>query len=262
MQTKYGIDNLDFDYQGGWSIAERDTEYEIKDLIFENGKTLYGRLLESSRGGRVEFWQANEKIGEVITKTENPQQVEVNLSGYADIPEQQFSFDKADVRWFEVGKLYSNQQITIKTYGSLNVINTLLAITDEESFRIDELIHQYDVIKWNDLSAEEKLSLFADKGIDATLSYKRINPTKYEVVIDNLEKPAYLVFSDSYDELWNLDGQKPTLSYSMLNSYYIDKSGKYILSFAPQKYVYPGLIISMITLIFVIILIRKLSIRH
>ena len=57
-----------------------------------------------------------------------------------------------------------------------------------------------------------------------------------------------LIFSQNFDNNWKLDGKSPFPVYSLLNGYSIDKDGVYELTFEPQKYILPGLVISALTL--------------
>lgn len=87
------------------------------------------------------------------------------------------------------------------------------------------------------------------------VTWKMINPTKYEVKLKT-EKPTYLVFSETFNPYWilKLSHPVPSLSaYSMINSFFIPKPGEIeaILEFTPQKYVYRGLWISGMGLVFI-----------
>lgn len=95
------------------------------------------------------------------------------------------------------------------------------------------------------------------------ISYKMINPTKYEVSgVSNLNNST-LIFSETYDSLWSLNINNQNISsqkkYDKLNSFTIPKKGEFrgIIEFKPQKYVYYGFVISIITLLISIILLIK-----
>jgi len=100
LQQKYGIDNLDFSYGGGWAVSEADSSsLKIQNEKFKKGDILLARVMSSGWGGKVEFYQDKEKIGEIDTKIEKPETVEIQLTGYEEIPDRIFSYNKADLNW-------------------------------------------------------------------------------------------------------------------------------------------------------------------
>lgn len=119
------------------------------------------------------------------------------------------------------------------------------------------------------------------------LSFEFINPTEYKITLKNISKPVYLNFSESYHSSWNLrignfnwfdvltkknyfiSDKYHFENDATLNSFYINPStlckefvcrknndGSYgidmTLYFAPQSYLYLGLIISGSTLVVVL----------
>jgi len=281
LQTKYGIDSLEFDYDGGWAISEGNMNYELRDLGFGMGDNLFVRVMESGRGGRVEFWQGEEKIGEIDSRIEEPEKIEIKLTGYKDIPDQITTFDKADFGWQMVGKLKRDpsastgtlqhpsslrmtDSITIKTYGEINVINAIVTISDEEleelQGKVEKLENEGRITNF-DGSLKLAYELSHTPNSIPHIAYTRVNPTKYEIEITGLQKPAYLIFSETFDELWELNGQPSKRVYSLLNGFYVDKDGKYTLFFTPQKYVWPGLVVSAVSLAFIIGLLSYRKLR-
>lgn len=96
------------------------------------------------------------------------------------------------------------------------------------------------------------------------INFTKINPTKYTVKV-NSRKPFLLTLSNSYHPMWkayaNNEKIDPIISYSFVNSYYINKTGDIDIriEFIGQKYVWIGGIISIISLIFVIYALSKKS---
>ena len=265
LQQKYGIDNQDFDYKGGYAISEGNNQIVISNDGFVKRNTLLVRVMQSSKGGKVEFFQESQKIGEVDTKIKNPEKVEIKLTGYKNIPDKIFIFDDSYFNWYKIGDFISNSPLIIKTSGEINVVNALVALEDEKWQRINELIHEIKTIKWEDLSDTEKSEIFLG-GLNTEVSYKQISPTRYKLNVKGLTSPTTLVFSENYDPLWritNLDTNEKSYAfplYSLINGFYIDKDGEYDIYFEPQKYVLPGLIISGFTLfsvLFLLLLLRK-----
>jgi hypothetical protein len=83
-----------------------------------------------------------------------------------------------------------------------------------------------------------------------SIHYKYINPTKYEVNVQNVKKGDVLVFSEGFDKNW----QAKTVGYStnstshdkLFNSFVLEKDDDYSLEiyYKPQKWVNLGLWIS------------------
>jgi len=104
-------------------------------------------------------------------------------------------------------------------------------------------------------SAREHFWIADDK---AEASYKMINPTKYLVQVRNASQPFSLVFSETYDRLWEAKiGERiiPSMRYNGLNSFTLDQTGDFemIVEFAAQRYVYYGLVISGATISFMLL---------
>ncbi|MBU1031626.1 hypothetical protein KKE03_01740 [Patescibacteria group bacterium] len=230
LQEKYGIDNQDFDLGGGWVVGEGNLEFRIQNSEFRKDKILLARVMESSRSGKLKFYQDDKIIGEVSTK----------ISG------------NANVRWFEVGKLNSDKQVTVASEGDINVINAL-AVLDENKWTLFQ--DRARQLKGKIVNFDEK---YAEDDSNPTVTYQEINPTKYKVIVSNLTKPSLMIFSQSYDSLWKTSGDKTPLPvYSLLNGFKVENDGEYIVEFEPQKYVYKGLVITGATIVILILLLLK-----
>jgi len=256
LQQKYRIDNLDFDYGGGWAIAEgtQKLEVEIKNSGVEN--ILLARVMRSGRSGRIEFFQEDRKIGQIDTKIEKPEKVVIKLTGYKDIPDRVTVFDKADFAWFEVGGLASSKHLTIKTSGDINIVNALAVIPKNKWLEMERVAGNYQTVEWNKLSMEEREGLFSS--IDkARVEYKRISPTHYKVKIEGLERPTTLAFSESFDTLWQANGLSSFPLYSLINGFYIESNGEYDVYFSAQKYILPGMLVSVALLIILLFLVVR-----
>jgi hypothetical protein len=90
------------------------------------------------------------------------------------------------------------------------------------------------------------------------VDYKYINPTRYEIGIQNVKKGDILVFSETFDSGWmikdNSSKNYNSKQYNKLfNSFVLNKDGNYSLEayYEPQKWVIPGLWISGVTLLIV-----------
>ncbi len=221
LQTKYGIDNQDFDLGGGWAIGEGDLKLKVKSKKLKKGDLLLTRVLESSRSGELNFNQDGQFVGKVLTKKEGN-----------------------NVKWFEVGQLPKDEkEIEITAAGDINIINALAVLTKDEWNNYQNKVRGLAgrVVSFNKNNATESAR--------PIITYQEINPTKYKVTVSNLVKPAFVVFSENYDNLWKLNGQTPLPVYSLLNGYRVEKDGEYTIEYEAQKYVNNGLVITLFTLI-------------
>lgn len=228
LDQKYQIKNLDFDFGRGLAIGEGNLKLKIKDRnLLGKDKVLLARVLESSRAGQLSFYQREYLIGRVTTK------------GNGD-----------NIRWFEVGTLREKSPITIESFGEINIVNALTLVSKadweryiEKATRISEKITDYKALKNNDQHQK--------------VDYQQMNPTKYKVKISGVSAPVMLVFSQSYDPDWVIGDNGSVPVYSLLNGFMIEKDGEYIVEYKPQKCVYPGLLISAITLIILLFFLTK-----
>lgn len=247
LQQKYGIDNTDFDYGEGIAFSEGENALQISDSKIRRGNSLYVRVLVSSKGGLVEFYQGNIKIGEVNAKNETPEKVEIKLTGYKEVPDQFFEYDKADFKWFEVGGLVEEGKIEIRTQGEINIVNALVSISPDEFKSIEKDsndTYQYSILISDNQFSDQERTI-------PTITYERIAPTYYKVSVSGLTKPSTLVFSETYDPLWRIydhDGNegKPYKLYSLINGFNVEKDGEYDVYFTPQKFVNYGLAVSIL----------------
>lgn len=138
-------------------------------------------------------------------------------------------------KWYSMGdiKLESgNNQVTLD---GCSVRNLILFEKTKTSF--------FDFVKQNSLS---------------TLSYRMINPTKYVISV-NLDKPATLVFSDSFHSSWQanyaVEKSNSFPVYSIINGFRINKTGQseIIIEFLPQRLLKNNLIISLIGLLLTLV---------
>lgn len=90
------------------------------------------------------------------------------------------------------------------------------------------------------------------------ISYKYINPTKYEVIVKNAKKNDIVVFSESYDRYWIAQNSEFKIQSSefhdRFNSFVLPKEGNYDLRiyYTPQDWVNIGVGISMTALILIL----------
>ncbi len=257
LQNKYGVDSMDFDYGGGLAISEGNNSLQISNPYIEGGKQLLARIMVSKAGGFIKFSQNGKQIGEdSMTKDEAFNESKIKLTGYGEIPDQEFVYGKGSFAWVQVGKLTSSDEITIETTGNLNIVNALVVITDDELKSLSKLVTTDRIIDLQKISPNEISELFIPRSDENTsINYERVSPTHYKIKVNGLTKPSTLVFSESYDSLWQLtnletkEKQKPYPTYSLMNGFYLRSNGDYDLYFQPQKYVNIGFVVTILTTI-------------
>lgn len=78
----------------------------------------------------------------------------------------------------------------------------------------------------------------SEKQIVPQLSFEKISPVKYKVIVKNAQEPFWLVFSESYNSGWktSIGGQHKMVN-GFANGWYLEKTGDYefTIFFAPQK---------------------------
>lgn len=254
LQQKYGLDNLDFDYANGWAIAEGNLKYELADSSFREGNILLARVMTSNKGGEIVFSQGGVEIGRTNTLNKNSSIVTQKLTGYGDIPDALFEYSSADFSWYKVGKLVSSEPVSISTSGEINVINTLVSISETEWASAEQEVEKWDIIDWRSLEENEKLRLFTGDAPKPELNYKRLSPTHYKISVTGVNKPTTLAFSESFDSLWQVNGDGSYPLYSFLNGFWVQKDGEYDVVFSAQKYVNIGFAVSLFSALILLLI--------
>jgi len=229
LKTKYEIDNKDFDLGGGWAIAEGKLELSLKDEKISKDKILFARVMESQKGDSLSFYQGNNLIGKVNT-----------------------NFAATNIRWFRVGELVSDQDIIVKTEGEINVLNALTLITQDKWKEYEEKMLGY----------QRRIKDFSDQNVSENnikVTYEKINITEYKVRVEGLTNSSLLVFSENFNKGWKLNEKESIPVYSILNGFMVEKNGEYLLRFEPQKYIFPGLIISTLAGVLILIILWRLK---
>lgn len=262
LNQKYNLDNQDFDYGGGYAISEGNNSLTINPKNIGNNETLLVRAAVSSRSGMIEISQNNREVGRINTLNVNLEPIERSIAGYKDIPEQIFNYGSMRFMWFEVGRLQGGQPLTIRTEGDINIVNALAFINSNEwtqyQNEAQRLLDSRKAVVWSELKNSDKESLFVSDQLPS-LNYKKVSSTEYKVTVEGPNRPFVIVFSETYDPLWQISSTKGLKEnsiklYSLINGFEVPGGGVYTISFTPQKYVYPGLIVSVITLLTIIFL--------
>ncbi len=237
LQTKYQLDNLDFDLGGGFAVAEGSKQLNVGTGRDYKGSLLLARVMESTRSGQLTFSQKGEQIGTATTKNERPDLVTIKMTGYGRIPDKISTFEKTHFYWKEIGVLTQNSPITIESMGDINVVNSL-AVVPQDIWKVKK---QFVAA----LSKEGRIVPFEPSNEDlSAVSFQEINPAKFKVNISGLTHPVMLILAQNYDSGWVIGKTSSLPIYSLLNGYKIEGDGEFILEYYPQRFVVPGLVVS------------------
>lgn len=252
LQEKYSLDNLDFDLGEGFAIGEGEKSFTISSRNFVSGKKFLVRVMKSSRGGKISFYQGESLIGTVATSDSNNGQVSLHIEG----SDKTLNYEDSQFLWVEVGRLEKNGDITIKSSGDINVVNVAAVVSEEDlnslKEKVSSLISQKRVLMWD----QEDLGSFSGVS-SATVSYEKIAPTFYKVKIKKVTKPFTIAFSDTYDSLWEMGSQSSFPLYSLINGFRVEKDGEFDVYYSPQKYVELGLFLSVLSSFVIFLLFLK-----
>lgn len=244
LEQKYEIYNSDFDFGGGWIIGEGKQVYSF--VAPKNGM-LSIRLLSGTKGGVVEIGRKGESGAKIATEFNlvTPYKINRVLSGYGDAPDQVFEYDPSYMNWvYGILKVNQGDEIEIRTDGAINVINAM-AIVDQSLWEeFNENYEQLDAYDW-EIDKQELIGMMQTNN-EVIINYERISPIRYKVNISGMEEKArkYLVFSQNFDRLWELNGQKSQNVYGGLNGFEITQNGEYDLYYSAQDWVNKGFMVS------------------
>lgn len=256
LQEKYGIDTLDYDYGGGWSVAEGEKRKVFSSDKFKVGDRIYVRAMESTKSGEIQAYQDGRIIGSVTTKIEEPLPARLVVHGSGNVEDVVYDFEDGIFKWFEIGILTSGGKIEIETKGDINVVQSIISVSAGELEDIESTFKEIDkenVLTWDKLSEAQKLELFSSEE-NPKVEYEGLTPTNYKVYVSNLDKPATLVFASNFDEYWVMNDQESKKVYSLLNGFELTHNGTYEIQFSPQYYVDLGLKISLSVFLFTFVL--------
>jgi len=249
LQQKYSLDNFDFDYGGGYAFSEGNNVLQINNPKINSGEILLARVLVGPKGGNISLYQDDSLVGSVETQKDLGVS-QIKLTGYGEIPNHNFEYGDTNFTWVKIGELNKNNKLDVKTEGELNIVNALVSLPVDTFNDIDKEINNFEIINFENLNHTEKESLFAVKNETVPfVSYERLAPTHYKVTVSGLNQTSTLVFSESFDGLWELDGRPSIPVYENLNGFVVSKDGIYDLYFSPQKYVNIGFVVSIISLV-------------
>lgn len=213
LLDRYKVKFSDVDLNLGYAIAEG--RQESNEMFLNKSGDLYVRLLQSQAGGKIQI------LGQ-------------------DIATQS---QRNNFAWIHIGQYTAGTKFKIITDGQINIINAFAVVPENEMAKIStHVLNQLNQLKPSPRTSDL-----------IPVSYSQVSPTSYTVQVQEPNK--WLVFSESFDSNWELTNSKtkevitPVPAYDMLNGYYVSNTGEYLLKYTPQKYVLPGSLISLTTLI-------------
>jgi hypothetical protein len=171
------------------------------------------------------------------------------------------SFDK--LHFYQINPKYFLPKIygTNQFIFSRDIDTMLFSVIQNESFIPGEniifLLSQSNI---NNITLLEKFK--TNYIYKPSITFERVNPTKYIAHVKNATNQFFLVFSEAYHPLWKLyiNNEEVSDEYHFIvngyaNAWYINKTGSFdvILEFWPQKIVHIGSVISSITFTFCLI---------
>jgi hypothetical protein len=141
--------------------------------------------------------------------------------------------------WYEVGPL------------GLVAGNNTLSLSASGKIALDSII-LYSIR--NNETALSLSQLFRQDTVTPSISYDILNPCQYILHI-RCDRPFFLVFSETYNNLWKLhadDSEIPhVVAYSFLNGYLVNRTGQFdlVLAFEGQTYAEIGVMITVVSFI-------------
>ncbi len=118
----------------------------------------------------------------------------------------------ADLEWLEAGpiRLESGPLAIELQAGGAAVVDALVLTTNTPAVGPDDLFRHQDA--------------------PAEISYQRIDPTRYRVLV-RAERPFFLALAETYDPLWVASGPGLQASsvplYGVINGFFLDRTGSY-----------------------------------
>lgn len=97
-----------------------------------------------------------------------------------------------------------------------------------------------------------KKSVEGKIGVPPKISYRKIDPTHYKILVDHAERPFYLVLNQRYGDAWSASIGEHFRGNRFANVWFIDKRGDYTVDvvYKPQKLFVIGGIVSVISALF------------
>jgi hypothetical protein len=208
----------------------------------------FGVHSEEKESASIEWWFDNAEL--VPSKYVNGQEYIYYIKTFGKL-----DFYKVDDEYF-IPRIYATNQFAFTS----NIQN---AAVDYARSRIDPrdcilfLESQSSINNKTFLNALKTEKLYKPE-----IEFQQVNPTRYEVQIENATQPFFVILSATYHDKWraNINGihipdEKHFITNGYANAWYINKTGSYqiVLEYEPQKLFTDGLIISITSFVICIV---------
>lgn len=210
-------------YVTGFSVYDRVSIWEL-EVYSTQRASAYAKITLPRRGNYMLAAKVatGSKYGSLYVRINDTLKC-ISCKGSVD----QFEWREADPLTLDAGE----HEVRISAVGRVELDKILIySLTDEESCSLHEL--------------------FTASNPVVSLTYQKVNPCTFKVNV-SAESPFTLIFSDTFSHFWKayINGEEvpSTLAYSMVNSFYINKTGLLTITihFTGQNYADAGLKISL-----------------
>jgi hypothetical protein len=192
-------------------------------------------------------------------------------------------YDEGELKWLYLNRsIYldaGKYEINIHSDSKSKVYLDSVVVYSNDADNKKDSPSTFEAAKKGDGTLDRVFSMGTKHPPAYLTEYNKINPTKYEVEIKNATRPYMLSLAETYDPLWmasyditnrgtdDNDNNNFKISsiplYSIINGFYLNKTGDYTLTieYQPQKWFIQGAIISIITalsILIILLLSRKL----
>ncbi|MFA5406135.1 MAG: hypothetical protein WC307_02150 [Candidatus Nanoarchaeia archaeon] len=250
------VNDLLFDSLTDYYLNFNTKEIDIYDFNFYSIYDLGLELIKGVYGSQINL--------SYNVPTSDAYEVWINVKGisrYLDYPlfvlsasNQSISLNStpdSGLNWIKIGVLNLTKGINILSLTSLSdlIFDKIAIIKPAELFDYKNQLNSLLANKTVFNSLED----FNLSGERINVSWEKLNPSLYLI---NMSDNGFLMFADNYDSRWAVDGFVNLRAYNVINSFYINES-EITFYDSSQQYIDVGLIISIITLVFLFGLLVK-----
>ena len=178
------------------------------------------------------------------------------IAGYEKILPQTNSF-----RWFisELLQITPKENLVLENNG-FNVVNVVAFIPKREfseaALQTKDMVEKFD--NYNFELDKNSLTKILRENKMQPVQYETVSPYKYKVS-QNIY--PWVIFTDSYNQLWKASGELPVPMYSIINGFYLPSGTSFEILFTGQDIVNRGVRISAISLAILVLTIVAIGSR-
>lgn len=136
------------------------------------------------------------------------------------------------------------------------------------------IVKELDTISWLKKRMIGKIAIFEVEGYkdririegqgSENLDYTPINPTKYNLKVNDISKPVQVIFSENYSSNWVLRTLSESIvsrKYSNVNSFVVSRGGEYTLEYKTERILQAGILISVMSIVAIVFILLKFFFR-